>query len=94
MTHKNKDIAYPKFVLKFKLGEKWVNTLHTRLSSRIRHRIALSLYKFKWDKSYLEFHYDKKYTNRGYYYNYKELLHAFICFKEIIPEFKVQLKTK
>lgn len=85
-TNYNK-ISYPKFVIKFKLNKEWVNILHTKKVNRISYRIRQFGTDFKWDKCFLKFYYDKKYTNEGYYYNTKDLLHAFICFKEILVEF-------
>lgn len=51
------------------------------------HRIKLSESKFKWDKVFLRFRYDNNSVNEGYYQNYKDLISAYRCFMEIVPEF-------
>lgn len=89
---KYNQIKYPFYILKFKLGNKWVNTLRTKKLTRIIFRIGAFGTKFKWDKAFLKFQYDKKFHNEGYYYNHKDLEYAFRCFKEILEEFDITYK--
>jgi len=56
------------------------------------HRIKLSKSNFKWDKAFLKFRYDINSVNEGYYHNHVDLLSAYRCFKEIVPEFRKEKK--
>lgn len=85
-------ISYPRFVLKFKKDGEWKNILHTKKITRIIFRIGAFGGKFKWDKAFLRFQYNKKFHNEGYYYNVKDLENAFRAFKEILPEFDITYK--
>lgn len=87
MSTKNKSISYPRFYLKFYLDGKVVNSLATRKLKRILYRIRLFGTKFKWNRCFLKFQYDKKFHNSGSYTNLVNLERAYRCFEEILPEF-------
>jgi len=78
---------YPRFLIKFTLNGKPINSLSTKKSLRILYRIRVSESKFKWDKAFLKFRYDNNFDNEGYYQNPKDLTSAYRCFMEIVPEF-------
>jgi len=84
MKTKFKETSYPKFHIKFTLDGKPINTLSTRKSLRIMHRIKLSETKFKWDRVFLRIMYDRNLINEGYYFDPKELKSAYHCFMELI----------
>jgi hypothetical protein len=83
---KNK-ISYPRYYIKFYLDGKVVNSLSTKKMKRIIFRIRLSETKFKWNRCFLKFQYDKKFHNAGSYTNLKDLERAYRCFVEIVEEF-------
>jgi hypothetical protein len=87
MTKLNKT-SYPRFHIEFTLNGKPINSLSTKKSLRILYRIRLSESKFKWDKAYLRFNYNKKSINEGYCFNLKELKSTYRCFMEIVPEYQ------
>jgi hypothetical protein len=89
-TKKMKLTAYPKFKLKFFVDDKEVNSLRTRKLQRIIYRIRLCGDKFKSFKAFLGFYYAPHFHNEGYYYNLKDLEHAYRCFVEMLPEFNIK----
>jgi len=79
--------TYPRFQIKFTFKGKPINSLSTKKSLRIMHRIRLSQTEFKWDRAYLKVRYNQDCINEGYYQNTKDLKLAYKCFLEIISEF-------
>lgn len=84
--------SYPRFHIKFTLNGKVVNCVTSKKSLRIMHRIKLSESKFKWDRVFLRFRYDKDSVNEGCYQNSRDLISVYRCFMEIVPEFKKERK--
>ena len=81
-------IVYPRYYLKFYLDGKVVNSLGTRKKTRIIFKIRLSATKFKWNRCFLKFQYDKKFYNSGSYTNLKDLERAYRCFVEVLEDFQ------